>query len=38
MERYADSDTLIIGSHLADPVAGLIRRQGATFRLVPADG
>ena len=38
VERYADSDTLIIGSHFADPVVGLIRRQGAMFRLVPADG
>ena len=38
VERYADSDTLIIGSHFADPVAGRIRREGATFRLVPADG
>jgi glyoxylase-like metal-dependent hydrolase (beta-lactamase superfamily II) len=38
LERYADTDTLIIGSHFADPVAGLIRRQGATFRLLPADG
>jgi len=38
VEQYADSDTLIIGSHFADPVVGPIRRQGATFRLVPADG
>jgi glyoxylase-like metal-dependent hydrolase (beta-lactamase superfamily II) len=38
VERYADSDTLIIGSHFADPVAGRIRRDGATFRLAPADG
>jgi glyoxylase-like metal-dependent hydrolase (beta-lactamase superfamily II) len=37
-ERFADSDTLIIGTHFADPVAGHIRRAGTTFRLVPADG
>jgi glyoxylase-like metal-dependent hydrolase (beta-lactamase superfamily II) len=38
IERFADSDTLIIGTHFADPVAGRIRRAGAAFRLVPADG
>jgi glyoxylase-like metal-dependent hydrolase (beta-lactamase superfamily II) len=38
IERFADSDTLIIGMHLADPVAGRLRRVGTTFRLVPAGG
>jgi glyoxylase-like metal-dependent hydrolase (beta-lactamase superfamily II) len=38
IERFADSGTLIIGTHFADPVAGRIRRAGTTFRLVPADG
>ena len=38
IERFADSDTLIIGSHFADPVVGRIRSEGATFRLVPAEG
>jgi glyoxylase-like metal-dependent hydrolase (beta-lactamase superfamily II) len=38
IERFADSDTLIIGSHFADPVAGRIRSEDATFRLVPAEG
>ena len=33
IERFADSDTLIIGTHFADPVAGRIRRKGSTFRL-----
>jgi glyoxylase-like metal-dependent hydrolase (beta-lactamase superfamily II) len=37
IERFADSDTLIIGSHFADPVVGRIRSAGATFRLVPAE-
>jgi hypothetical protein len=33
-----ESDTLIIGSHFADPVAGHIRRQGTAFCLAPAAG
>jgi glyoxylase-like metal-dependent hydrolase (beta-lactamase superfamily II) len=33
IEQFADSDTLIIGTHFADPVAGRIRREGSTFRL-----
>ena len=28
VERFADSDTLIIGSHYSDPVAGRIQRAG----------
>jgi glyoxylase-like metal-dependent hydrolase (beta-lactamase superfamily II) len=36
VERFADSETLIIGSHFADPVAGYMRRDGATLRLAPA--
>jgi glyoxylase-like metal-dependent hydrolase (beta-lactamase superfamily II) len=38
IERFADSDTLIIGTHFADPVAGRIRTEDTTFRLVPAKG
>ena len=38
IERFADSDTVIIGSHFADPVAGRIRREGATFRLLRSSG
>jgi hypothetical protein len=37
IQRFADSDTLILGTHFADPVAGRIRREGTTFRLMPAD-
>jgi glyoxylase-like metal-dependent hydrolase (beta-lactamase superfamily II) len=37
IERFADSDSLIIGTHFADPVAGRIRRDGTTFRLTSAD-
>jgi glyoxylase-like metal-dependent hydrolase (beta-lactamase superfamily II) len=36
VERFADSETLIIGSHFADPVAGYMRRDRATLRLAPA--
>jgi glyoxylase-like metal-dependent hydrolase (beta-lactamase superfamily II) len=36
VERFADSETLIIGSHFADPVAGYIRRDGAVLRLASA--
>ncbi len=35
VERYADTDTLIIGTHFPDPVAGRIRREGTTFHLTP---
>jgi glyoxylase-like metal-dependent hydrolase (beta-lactamase superfamily II) len=35
IERFADSDTLIIGTHFADPVAGRIIREDKTFRLLP---
>ena len=35
VERCADTDTLVIGTHFADPVAGHIQRDGATFRLTP---
>jgi glyoxylase-like metal-dependent hydrolase (beta-lactamase superfamily II) len=36
VERFGDSETLIIGSHFADPGAGYMRRDGATLRLAPA--
>jgi glyoxylase-like metal-dependent hydrolase (beta-lactamase superfamily II) len=38
LERFADSPTLVIGSHFADPVAGQIRREGDGFRFVTVDG
>ena len=38
VERVADTGTLVIGTHFADPVAGHIRRDGAGFRLIPAEG
>jgi glyoxylase-like metal-dependent hydrolase (beta-lactamase superfamily II) len=35
LERYADTETIVIGSHFADPVAGHVRPDGAGFQLVP---
>ena len=32
MERYADTPTLILGTHFAEPVAGRIVRDGAAYR------
>ena len=37
IERFAESDTMIIGTHFANPVAGRIRRDDTTFRLIPTD-
>src|SRR6478672_6061317 len=37
VERFADTGTLVVGTHFADPVAGHIRRDGARFRLISAD-
>jgi glyoxylase-like metal-dependent hydrolase (beta-lactamase superfamily II) len=34
LERFADTQTLIIGSHFALPTAGRLRRDGAAYRLV----
>jgi glyoxylase-like metal-dependent hydrolase (beta-lactamase superfamily II) len=36
--RYADSGTLIIGTHFSDPVAGRVRREGSAYRLMPDGG
>jgi glyoxylase-like metal-dependent hydrolase (beta-lactamase superfamily II) len=38
VERYVDSDTLVIGTHFADPVAGFIRQQGDARYLATASG
>jgi glyoxylase-like metal-dependent hydrolase (beta-lactamase superfamily II) len=38
LERFADSPTLVIGSHFADPVAGHIRRDGGGFRFDAVGG
>ncbi|MER5726768.1 MBL fold metallo-hydrolase [Streptomyces sp. NPDC002138] len=36
LERIADTDTLLLGSHFPPPTAGFVRRDGDAFRLVPA--
>ena len=33
LERFADTDTVFIGSHFAEPIAGKITRDGKGFRL-----
>jgi glyoxylase-like metal-dependent hydrolase (beta-lactamase superfamily II) len=35
-ERYADSGTLVMGTHFAGPTAGKIVKHGDSFRFVPA--
>ncbi|WP_162795040.1 MBL fold metallo-hydrolase [Nonomuraea lactucae] len=35
LERFADSSTLVIGTHFGTPAAGRIVRDGATYRLIP---
>jgi hypothetical protein len=35
LKRCAESDTLLIGAHFADPVAGRITGNDSGFRLVP---
>jgi hypothetical protein len=32
LERYADGDVLVIGTHWARPTAGRIRRDGGAWR------
>lgn len=36
LDELADTDTLLLGSHFPPPTAGLVRRDGDGFRLVPA--
>jgi hypothetical protein len=33
VERFTDSDTLVIGSHFSDPSAGHIVKDGAAWKL-----
>jgi glyoxylase-like metal-dependent hydrolase (beta-lactamase superfamily II) len=35
LKRCAESETLLIGAHFADPVVGHITAIGSGFRLVP---
>jgi hypothetical protein len=34
MAHYADTPTLVIGTHFAGPTAGRLIRDGAAYRLV----
>jgi glyoxylase-like metal-dependent hydrolase (beta-lactamase superfamily II) len=36
LERFADTDTLVIGTHFGTPSGVLVQRDGASFRLSPA--
>jgi glyoxylase-like metal-dependent hydrolase (beta-lactamase superfamily II) len=36
LERFADTDTLVIGTHFGTPTGVLVRREGQAFRLSPA--
>lgn len=38
VERFADSSTLVLGTHFGAPAAGHIVRDRDTFRLIPAPG
>ena len=38
VERFADSPTLILGTHFGAPAGGHIVRDGATFKLIPVRG
>ncbi|RZB14583.1 MBL fold metallo-hydrolase [Streptomyces sp. F001] len=35
LERFADTGTLVIGTHFGTPSAGQVRRLGDSFRIVP---
>lgn len=38
IERFADTRTLVLGTHFGTPTGGRIVRDGATFRLIPEYG
>ena len=38
VERFADSPTLILGTHFGAPAGGYIARDGATYQLITARG
>ncbi|WTX00124.1 MBL fold metallo-hydrolase [Streptomycetaceae bacterium NBC_01309] len=38
VERFADSPTLVLGTHFGTPTAGRIVRDGDTFKLIPVHG
>ena len=38
LERFADSPTLVLGTHFGTPTAGHVVRDGNTYRLIPQPG
>ncbi|MDT5327213.1 MAG: hypothetical protein QOF25_4365 [Mycobacterium sp.] len=36
LERFADTGTIVIGTHFGTPTGVLVHRDGASFRLTPA--
>lgn len=34
LERFADTDTVFIGSHFAEPIAGTVTRDGSSYKLM----
>jgi glyoxylase-like metal-dependent hydrolase (beta-lactamase superfamily II) len=38
LAELVGTDTLLLGTHFADPTAGLVRLDGDTYRLVPVHG
>ncbi len=36
LERFADTSTLVLGSHFGTPTGNYIQRDGDSFKLVPA--
>jgi glyoxylase-like metal-dependent hydrolase (beta-lactamase superfamily II) len=36
LDRFAETSTIIIGTHFGTPTGGLVQRDGAAFRLSPA--
>lgn len=38
LDRFADSPTLVLGTHFGTPTAGHIVRDGETVQLIPERG
>ncbi|MEU3710445.1 MBL fold metallo-hydrolase [Streptomyces catenulae] len=38
LDSLAGTDTLLLGTHFPPPTAGVVRTQGAAYRLIPAPG
>ena len=38
LERFADTPTLVIGTHFGSPAGGHVVRDGETYRFLPMPG